>query len=134
MWLLTCAINSKVGARIVLAPGISTYASPPVVSPGRPSPISNSQSAKLFNFVLLVPVASINSLMFFESLRTLQKCHKYEELIEAYTITCLMPLGITGRICLKSPPNTITFPSNGKLALKESGNLSTSLKHLSNAS
>ena len=102
-----------------ISTGISTSASTFVVSPARPSPICNSQSAKFFNYVLSVPIASIDSLMFFESLRTLQNCHKYEELIDGCTISCFVPLRITGRICLKSPPNITTFPPNGKLALKK---------------
>ncbi|MED6112046.1 hypothetical protein PIB30_058112 [Stylosanthes scabra] len=41
---------------------------------------------------------------------------------------------MTGMICLKSPPNTTTFPPKGKSMLYIGENLMISLKHLSSAS
>ncbi|KAF7835250.1 uncharacterized protein G2W53_010109 [Senna tora] len=41
--------------------------------------------------------------------------HKYEAFRDARTISCRHALGITGRICRKSPPKTTTFPPKGKI-------------------
>ncbi|KAF7807525.1 uncharacterized protein G2W53_039686 [Senna tora] len=41
--------------------------------------------------------------------------HKYEAFREARTMSWRQALGITGRICRKSPPNTTTLPLNACL-------------------
>ena len=38
------------------------------------------------------------------------ECHRYDELIVAFIMSEQFPLGMTGSIWQKSPPNTITLP------------------------
>ncbi|KAJ0603202.1 hypothetical protein HanIR_Chr03g0147901 [Helianthus annuus] len=88
-------------------------ASPSLSSPTFPSPISISHFANsLIDFIFELS-APIVRRMFLVSRKSLHFAHMYEELKDALTISCLVPLGITGSICLKSPPNTITLPPKG---------------------
>jgi len=48
--------------------------------------------------------------MFLVSVKTSQEGQRYDELIVAFIMSERLPLGMTGRICRKSPPNTITLP------------------------
>ena len=51
--------------------------------------------------------------MFFVSFKTLQCSQRYDEFRAAKTVSALPPPGITGKICLKSPPKTTTLPPKG---------------------
>lgn len=74
------------------------------------------------------------SLIFLVSFKTLQYLHKYDELMDASTVSCILPFGITGKIFQKSPPKTTVFPPNGNSILIGLLNLKMSLMLLYNAS
>ena len=48
-------------------------------------------------------------------MRTLRKGQRYDELVLAQKKSCLLSYAMTKSICLKSPPNTTTFPPKGRL-------------------
>ena len=54
-----------------------------------------------------------DTLMFSVRWRTRKCCHRWDLLTHASTNPALEAPGTTGRICLKSPDNTTTFPPNG---------------------
>uniref|UniRef100_A0A0A9BMM3 Uncharacterized protein n=1 Tax=Arundo donax TaxID=35708 RepID=A0A0A9BMM3_ARUDO len=72
--------------------------------------------------------------MFCVSLNISKCFHKYERLIDAFTMCSLLPLGTTGSICRKSPPSTTVIPPNGFASAFSFVNLSISLRLLSSAS
>ncbi|KAF7015212.1 hypothetical protein CFC21_029108 [Triticum aestivum] len=59
---------------------------------------------------------------------------RYDLLMDAVTMLCLLPFGITERIWQKSPPRTIVMPPNGRSMLFTFLCLNISLRVLSSAS
>ena len=93
--------------------GISTIASPSLGPLTESFPISSIQSVNSFTSFESELKQLVWSLTFFVKVSTLQKDQRYDKLMVARTISCLLPLGMTGRIYLKSPPSATILPPKG---------------------
>lgn len=81
----------------------------------RPSPIRNKYCANSF-YSWISMLFPCFSLMFLVSFNNSIWFHRYERFKQLETIDALLSCFITGKICLKSPPKTKTFPPNGKFS------------------
>ncbi|KAM3348704.1 hypothetical protein ACQJBY_022143 [Aegilops geniculata] len=100
-----------------------------------PSPICSIHSANSATFCFCIGSSDKHFSRLFCVNSNISKCfHRYDLLIEAFTICSLLPLVITGRICLKSPPSITAIPPNGFSSLFSLVNLRISLRLLSSAS
>ena len=98
---------------IINSESIDTQASP-LFGQCFPSPISRIQSAKCFIWAFdAESKLSDFRRMFCCNEWTSQNSQRYELLMQAWTVSCLSPFRITGKICLKSPPSTVVIPPNG---------------------
>jgi hypothetical protein len=132
--LLTIVSNSFCPFCKIKSFGIFIHV-PSSLSPAKPSPrvsIYPFRNSFVF-FCSSVELVSAVRRLFFVSFISSKCFHKYERFNDASTIWDLLPLGMTGYVCLKSPPITTFMPPNGLSWLLSFVNLWMSLKLLSSA-
>lgn len=107
---------------------------PSIGQPATPSPIEVVQEENSFNFEASSQDSTLKGLMILVNLRLVQLFQRCEELMVALTTSYRLPLGTTGKICLKLPPKTIVFQPNSLFILNSLHTGIISLKVLSTAS